>query len=105
MLQQREGAVGQVGRIPAREIEDLIGARLCAFLGDPGPLIDEFANTLTPHQQQRILAHAKTHANQWRQSDMPTRRAFLRSLAARVTVSLLLIPSGAESIGFRDDLL
>ena len=86
VLQQREDAVGQVGRIPAREIEDLIGARQCVFLGDPGQLIEELAKTLTAHHQQRLLAHAEIEAIRWPQDDVPTRRAFLQSVGARVTV-------------------
>ena len=86
VLQQRKDAVGQVGRIPAREIEDLIGARLRAFLGDPGQLIDELGETLTPRHQQRLMARAEIEANRWPQTDVPTRRAFLKSVGARVTV-------------------
>ena len=78
VLQQRKDAVGQVGRIPAREIEDLIGARLRAFLGDPGQLIDELGETLTPRHQQRLMARAEIEAIRWPQTDVPTRRAFLQ---------------------------
>ena len=86
VLQQRKDAVGQVGRIPAREIEDLIGARLCTFLGDPGQLIDELGETLTPRHQQRLMARAEIEAIRWPQANVPTRRAFLQSVGARVTV-------------------
>ena len=86
VLQQREDKRGQIARIPAREIEGLIGARLCTFLGDPGRLIDELAETLTPHHRQRLLAHAEIEAVRWPQANVPTRRAFLQSILARVTV-------------------
>ena len=86
VLRQREDKRGQVGRIPAREIEDLIGARLCTFLGDPGQLIDELGETLTPRHQQRLMARAEIEAIRWPQANVPTRRAFLQSVGARVTV-------------------
>jgi site-specific DNA recombinase len=87
LLQHREDDAGSIVRIPAREIEDLVTARIRIFLKDPGKLIDELAESLTPRDRNRLLANANKRADQWPQMNASARRAFILSVVSGVAVS------------------
>ena len=74
-------------RMPAREIEQLVGAAIVTLLRDPARVIDELAKSRAPREQQRLLAAATRRANQWDGDAVPARRAFLSTVLARAIVS------------------
>ncbi|PCJ61092.1 MAG: resolvase [Rhodospirillaceae bacterium] len=87
ILQHREGEAGSVIRIPAREIEKLVTARMASLLKDSGALIDEIGNALKPRDQKRLMSAARKQAEQWPQMKAAERRAFVLTVVAKVTVS------------------
>jgi len=87
ILQHREDKAGSVIRLPAREIEEMLGARLCAFLKDSGQLIDEIGASLKPRDQERLMTAARKQAEQWSRMRASERRAFALRVVASVTVS------------------
>lgn len=87
VLQHREGEAGSIIRIPAREIEDLLCARLLAFLKDSGQLIDEIGASLTPRDQRRLMNAARKQATRWSRMSASERRAFVLRVVIGVTVN------------------
>ncbi len=60
LLQNRDGDAGSIVRIPAREIEDLVAARITALLKDSGQVIDELGDSLSPRDQERLMVAARS---------------------------------------------
>ncbi|MBN4016628.1 hypothetical protein JYT88_02260, partial [Rhodospirillaceae bacterium AH-315-P19] len=85
--QHRKDEAGSVIRIPAREIEEMLGARLCVFLNDSGQLIDEIGASLKPRDQKRLMAAAGKLVGQWPRMGASERRAFVLRVVTNVTVS------------------
>ena len=87
VLQNREGDAGSIIRIPAREIEEMLGARLLAFLKDSGQLIDEIGACLKPRDQKRLMNAAGKQTERWPRMSTSERRAFILRVIAKVVVN------------------
>ena len=86
LLQQRESDAGAILRLPAREIEELVIARIGGFLGDIQEVMDELCGSLSSGDRQRLIAAAKDKADKWLQMSTTDRRAMLISTLATITV-------------------
>ncbi len=87
LLQHRDGDAGSIVRIPAREIENLVTARIAAFLKDAGQVIDELAGSLSPRDQERLIAAAGIQAERWPRMAASEQRGLILHVVAGVTVS------------------
>ncbi len=87
LLQHRDGDAGSIVRIPAREIEELVAARIAAFLKDAGQVVDELAGSLAPRDQERLIAAAGIQAERWPRMAASEQRGFVLHVVAGVTVS------------------
>ena len=86
LLQHRDGDAGSIVRIPAREIEALVAARIATFLKDAGQVIDELGDSCTPRDQERLIAAARKQAERWPRMAASERRGFILHVVAGVTV-------------------
>ncbi len=107
VLQHRDLDAGQVVRIPAREIEEVVGAQIRALLTDAHRLIDEILESDTPRTQQRLIARAAKLAERWPTMNASDRRAFLLRVQACVTVGegqvTIVVDRGAFRHALRGD--
>jgi len=87
LLQNRDGNAGSIVRIPAREIEELVAARIAALLEDSGQLIDELEESLAPHDQERLMIAARNQAGRWSRMSSSEQRAFVLRIVAGIAVS------------------
>ena len=86
VLQHRDGEAGSVIRVPAREIEELVAARIAALLKDSGKVIDELGESLSPRDQERLIVAARKQAERWQRMSASEQRAFIMGVVASVTV-------------------
>ncbi len=105
VLQHRDGDAGSIVRIPAREIEELVAARIAAFLKDAGQVIDELAGSLAPREQERLIAAARKQAERWPRMAASEQRAFILRVVASVTASEKEIQIVLHRNGLQDALL
>ncbi len=87
VLQHQEGDSGSVTRIPAREIEELVGLEVCALLKDPARVFDEVGDSIAPRDRHQVMVAARKLAGRWPQMSASERRAFLLHVVAGVTMS------------------
>ncbi|MEE9208843.1 MAG: recombinase family protein, partial [Kiloniellales bacterium] len=86
VLQHRDDDAGSIVRIPAREIEELVVARIAAFLKDAGQVIDDLTGSLAPRDQECLIAAAGIQAERWPRMAASERRVFILHVVAGVTV-------------------
>ncbi len=86
LLQNRDGEAGSIVRIPAREIEELVAARITAWLKDSGQVIDELGDSLSPRGQERLMVSARTQAEQRLRMSGSEQRALVLRIVTGVTV-------------------
>ena len=87
LLQHRDDDTGSIRRIPAREIEDLVAARIAALLKDAGQVIDELGGPLAPRDQERLITAARIQGEQWSRMNAADKRAFILRVVAGITAS------------------
>ncbi len=86
VLQHRDGDAGSIVRIPAREIEELVAARIAAFLKDAGKVFDELAGSLSPRDQEHLIVAATNQTERWPRMAACEQRGFILHVVAGVTV-------------------
>ncbi|MGE3511453.1 MAG: recombinase family protein [Vicinamibacterales bacterium] len=87
VLQNHARRVGAVTRLPAREIEALVLARIGALLDDHGTLVDGPGEPMTLRDQHQLIAAAKRHAARWMKQSPAGRRAFVCDIVQRIVVT------------------
>jgi site-specific DNA recombinase len=72
-------------RVPATEIEQLIGDRLCSFLADGGAVFDAIAQHIAiPREQQKLIEAAAALARDWPELSVSRRRGVVCALVDRI---------------------
>jgi len=105
LLQNRDGDARSIVRIPAREIEELVTARIAALLKDSGQVIDELGESLSPRDQERLMIAARNQAERWPRMSGSEQRTFVLWIVAGITVSEREIRIVLRRSGLRHALL
>lgn len=87
LIQGRPDRRGAAARIPAHDIETLVGRRLCAFLGSAREVRNAVGLPADDAATQRaLITAAKTRATGWTKAAPVEARAFLRCIVLRITL-------------------
>lgn len=106
VLQHRDGETGTIIRIPAREIEDLVGGALRALLKDPAKVIDELSTpTTSARDQRRLLTACERWVKQWPGLSSSDHRAAVQAVVQRVEIRQDEIELTLSRRGLRRTLL
>jgi hypothetical protein len=87
LLQERKSDTGSVVRVPAREIEELVMARIGTFFGDARAILDELSHAHSAVDQQRLITAAGKLAGHRSQVEEAEHRQLLMAIATIVTIS------------------
>ena len=87
VLQHRNSEAGSIVRMPAREIEVVVAARIAAWLKDSGTVIDELGESLSPRDQQHLIVAGRKQAERWPRMNASEQRTFVLRIVAGVTVA------------------
>jgi hypothetical protein len=74
-------------RVPAADLERLVGARLCRWLSSPGELLDALNTTVPTSKHPTVIAGATKIATTWNTTPTISRRDFLQAIAERITIT------------------
>ena len=105
VLQRRDVEAGSVIRVPAREIEDLVTARIAALLNDPGQMIDQLGVPLSPCDQKRLIAAAGKTAKRLPPMTAAEQRAFLLRVVTGIIVEEKEVQIALDRTELRQALL
>jgi len=88
IIQGQPDKGGTAARIPAHDIEELVGRRLCAFLIAAREVLAATGGASDRTAVKRaIVAAAKSRASAWSRQSTSDRRAFLQSVVTRIGLS------------------
>ncbi len=92
-------------RVPAADLERLVGARLCRWLTNPAELIDALNTRVPASKHPAIIAAATKFAATWNVTPTINRRDFLQAIAERITVGDTSIDIAIRSHAVAQQLL
>jgi site-specific DNA recombinase len=94
---------GEILRIPAQEIEELVEGKIYAFLNNPAELIDGLGADLGIQEQHSMIASGQGRLKEQRKSTGTERRAFILQAVSSVkvaddSVEVLLKPQSLRQV-------
>ncbi len=106
IIQQRQGDPGAPTRIPAHDIEELVGRRICAFLIAAREVIAVTVDSSDSADLKRdVVAAAKRRASAWPNVSTSEKRALLQSIVTRITLSEMHADIDIDRQSLREMLL